>query len=62
MNIKEDFEEEDYVLPEYRQNARRRTKEEVDELKKYNQKNLKKFNEDMTGGIKIENKPKRNLT
>ena len=40
------IEEEDdlnYILPEYRVNARRRSQDEIERIKKYHQENYKKF-------------------
>lgn len=44
-------ESDDSVLPEYKKNARKMTKEELEAQAQYNQENIKKFTEELTGGI-----------
>ena len=49
----------DRTPPEYRQNARKLTDEEIERQKQYNKDNLHKFSVEMTGGIQIDIRPQQ---
>jgi hypothetical protein len=44
-----------YILPEYRKNARRRSQEEIDQIKQYHIENFKKFKFDEEEQLKQQN-------